>query len=247
MTYTVIGRCPRNGNLGIGIATYSLAVGATCPWFAPGRGALSTQAFTNPDLGPAGVELLGAGRLPEEVISELRRLDAEFEYRQIGVLDRSGSAAAHSGKRIRQWAGHVIGDGVIAMGNGLAGGGVIEAMAGAFAASESLELAGRLMSTLEAGRDAGGQEPSAGNHLPERSAVLLVYGPGPVALTDLRVDLHDDAVGELRRTFEIYSTYEPYYEQRRRDPGRLQAQEDWTREHFSGEDPNGDPGGNGGG
>ena len=153
MTYTVIGRCPRNGNLGIGIATYSLAVGATCPWFAPGRGALSTQAFTNPDLGPAGVELLGAGRLPEEVISELRRLDAEFEYRQIAVLDRSGSAAAHSGKRIRQWAGHVIGDGVIAMGNGLAGGGVIEAMAGAFAASESLELAGRLMSMLEAGRD----------------------------------------------------------------------------------------------
>ena len=244
MTYTVIGRCPRNGNLGIGIATYSLAVGATCPWFAPGRGALSTQAFTNPDLGPAGVELLGAGRLPEEVISELRRLGAEFEYRQIAVLDRSGSAAAHSGKRIRQWAGHVIGDGVIAMGNGLAGGGVIEAMAGAFAASESLELAGRLMSTLEAGRDAGGQEPSPGNHLPERSAVLLVYGPGPVALTDLRVDLHDDAVGELRRTFEIYSTYEPYYEQRRRDPGRLQAQEDWTREHFSGEDPKGDPGGN---
>ncbi len=231
MTYTVIGRCPRTGNLGIGIATYSLAVGTTCPWFAPGCGALSTQAFTNPDLGPAGVELLGAGRGPEEVLSELRRLDAEFEYRQVGVIDLSGSAAAHSGEKIRQWAGHVIGDGVITMGNGLAGAGVIEAMAGAFAEGESLELAGRLMSALEAGLDAGGQEPSPGNHLPERSAVLLVYGPGPVALTDLRVDLHDDAVGGLRRTFEMYSTYEPYYEQRHRDPGRLQAQEDWTREN----------------
>ncbi len=236
MTYTVLGRCPRTGNLGIGIATYSLAVGATCPWFAPGRGALSTQAFTNPDLGPAAVKLLDAGREPEEVLPELRRLDARFEYRQVGVIDRSGSAAAHSGDKIRQWAGHLIGNGVIAMGNGLAGVGVIEAMANAFAESESLELAGRLISALEAGRDAGGQEPSPGNHLPERSAVLLVYGLGPVALTDLRVDLHDDAVGELRRTFEMYSAYAPYYEQRHRDPGRLQPQEDWTRENVPGRD-----------
>ncbi len=239
MTYTVIGRCPRTGNLGIGIATYSLAVGATSPWFAPGLGALSTQAYTNPDLGPAGVELLGAGRGPEDVLSELRLLDAEFEYRQVGVISvvgRSGSAAAHSGEKIRRWGGHVIGDGVIALGNGLAGAGVIEAMAGAFAGSESLELAGRLMSALEAGRDAGGQEPSPGNHLPERSAVLLVYGPGSVALTDLRVDLHDDAVAGLRRAFEIYSTYEPFYEQRHRDPSQLQAQEDWTRENVPGGD-----------
>ena len=237
MTYTVIGRCQRTGELGIGIATYSLAVGATCPWFAPGRGALSTQAFTNPDLGPAGVELLQAGREPEEVISELRRLDGEFEYRQVGVLgagDASGSAAAHSGEEIRGWAGHLIGDGVIAMGNGLAGGGVIEAMAGAFAEDESSGLAARLMGALEAGRDAGGQEPTPGGHLPERSAVLLVYGRGPVALTDLRVDLHDDAVGELRRTFEMYSAYGPYYEQRHHDPSRLQAQEDWTRENLPG-------------
>ena len=234
MTYTVIGRCPRTGNLGIGITTYSLAVGATCPWFAPGRGALSTQAFTNPDLGPAAVELLDAGREPEEVLSRLRRLDADFEYRQVGVIVGSGSAAAHSGKNIRQWAGHVIGNGVVAMGNGLAGAGVIEAMAGAFSESGPLELAARLMDALEAGREAGGQEPSPGNHLPERSAVLLVYGPGPVAITDLRVDLHDNAVGELRRALEMYSAYAPYYEQRHRDPSRLQDQEDWTRENLPG-------------
>ncbi len=107
---------------------------------------------------------------------------------------------------------------------------------GAFAEGEPLELADRLMSALEAGRDAGGQEPSPGNHLPERSADLLVYGPGPLALTDLRVDLHDDAVAGLRRAFEMYSIYEPYYEQRHRDPGRLQAQEDWTRENVPGGD-----------
>ena len=231
MTYTIIGSCGRTGDLGIGIATYSLAVGATCPWFAPGRGALATQAFTNPDLGPAGVDLLEAGREPNEVLAELRLIDAEFEYRQVGVIARSGRGAAHSGEMIRQWGGHVIEDGVVAMGNGLAGAGVIDAMAAAFAENEPLELGERLMGALEAGRDAGGQTPSPGVHLPERSAVLLVYGVGPVALKDLRVDLHDDAVDELRRTFDMYSKYAPYYAQRHHDPSRLPPQEVWGREH----------------
>ena len=232
MTYTIVGRCQRTGNLGIGIATYSLAVGATCPWFAPGHGALSTQAFTNPELGPAAVEMLEAGSAPDDVLDGLTRLDAEFEYRQVGVVDKFGNVAAHSGGKIRQWAGHVVGDGVIAMGNGLAGADVVGAMGETFAEAESEELAERLMRALEAGRDAGGQEPTPGNHLPERSGVLLVHGGGPVALTDLRVDLHDDAVGELRRLFEVYSAYVPYYEQRHRDPSNLQPQEIWTRENL---------------
>jgi uncharacterized Ntn-hydrolase superfamily protein len=34
MTYTLVARCPKSGAFGIGIATYSLAVGAKCPAIA---------------------------------------------------------------------------------------------------------------------------------------------------------------------------------------------------------------------
>ena len=46
MTYTVIARCDRTGQLGIGIATYSLAVGGYCPAIRGGLGAVSTQALS---------------------------------------------------------------------------------------------------------------------------------------------------------------------------------------------------------
>ena len=35
MTFTILGRDPETGKIGIGIATYSLAVGATCPFILP--------------------------------------------------------------------------------------------------------------------------------------------------------------------------------------------------------------------
>ena len=51
MTYTVIARCAHTGQLGIGIATYSLAVGGYCPAIRGGLGIVSTQAFVNLKLG----------------------------------------------------------------------------------------------------------------------------------------------------------------------------------------------------
>ena len=232
MTYTVIGRCARTDNLGIGITTYSLAVGATSPWAAPGHGVLSTQAFTNPDLGPVAVALLRENREPDDVLSAIAGMDGDFEYRQVGVMGWNGASAVHSGEKIRSWAGHLASDGLITMGNGLSGPHVIEAMTNAFEAKEPDDLAGRLFAALEAGRDAGGQEPSPGNRLPERSAVLLIYGLKLVPIIDLRVDFHYDAMTELRRVYELFTKYAPYYDQRHRDPMKLIPQEDWTRENM---------------
>ena len=61
MTYTVIARCARTGKLGIGIATYSLAVGGYCPAIRGGLGIVSTQAFVNLKLGNLALRLLDRG------------------------------------------------------------------------------------------------------------------------------------------------------------------------------------------
>ena len=90
MTYTVLARCEESGNYGIAIATYSVAVGGYCPFFARDIGILSTQAFANPALGPLAVTSLKMGRSPTQTLLDLSSADPGFDYRQVGIIDKNG-------------------------------------------------------------------------------------------------------------------------------------------------------------
>ncbi|MCM3082206.1 DUF1028 domain-containing protein, partial [Brevibacillus invocatus] len=46
MTFSIVGRCPETGQLGIAISSSSIAVGARCPWVRAGVGAVATQNIT---------------------------------------------------------------------------------------------------------------------------------------------------------------------------------------------------------
>ena len=228
MTYTLIARCPRTGALGIGIATYSLAVGAKCPAISTGIGALSTQAFVNPTFKALGLRLLGQGHPAAQVLEQLRGADREFEFRQVAIIDRRGDAVCHTGTKARQWSGHRLGDGFVALGNVLKGEAVVDAMADAYQASGTHELAERIMRSLEAGRGAGGQYGLDGP-LPERSVSLLVHHGEEHALFDLRVDSHPDAVIEMRRALDEFKPYIPFYRQRWREPAKAAPQDAFVR------------------
>ena len=138
----------------------------------------------------------------------------------------------HTGENCRNWAGHEVGDGYAAFGNVLAGEETVTAIAAAFCQSDELALEERLLRALEAGRDAGGQAGGDGAHLPERSAALVVRGGDIVRDLDLRVDLHDDAVTELRRAYQGYAPYMDYYALRAEDPANTPAQDVWARENL---------------
>ncbi len=228
MTYTLLARCPHSGALGVGIATYSLAVGGLCPVVISGVGAMTSQAFVNPTLKTLGARLLSAGHPAAQVLEMLRGADPHFVFRQVAVLDRRGEVAMHTGARCRAWAGHVAGQGFVACGNVLRDAGVAEAMAAAFAAAPGASLAERLLRGLEAGRDAGGQVGGAGP-LPERSAALLVHAPEEEhALIDLRVDSHAKAVEELRRLHDEFAPYVAFHALRWRDPAAAPPQEQFV-------------------
>jgi uncharacterized Ntn-hydrolase superfamily protein len=158
------------------------------------------------------------------VLDQLMKNDRYFEYRQIGVIDRDGTAVAYSGPRTRGYAGHVTGDNYVAFGNGLVGHNVAEAIAAGFLAKPDTDLEERLLMGIEAGRDAGGQG-TIDAHKPERSAALLVYSQHPYPDIDLRVDLHPTAVEELRRVYGEYKPYEDYYRERGRNPRGALPQE----------------------
>lgn len=229
MTFTLLARCPKTGQFGIGIATYSICVGLYCNGLRGPVGATMTQAFVNQGNNPLALRLLEQGYTPRHVLDELMANDPYQEFRQIAVIDRNGHAVAYSGPKNRAWAGHHVGDGYVAMGNVLAGEQVVTAMAEAYESTIALGFERRLLAAIEAGRDAGGQAGNDG-HLPERSAAVIVHGAHEHSELDLRVDLHDTAVEELRRAFEEYDLYRAYYRERGKDPRNAIPQHQFVAE-----------------
>jgi uncharacterized Ntn-hydrolase superfamily protein len=224
MTYTIVARCPRTGRVGIGITTYSIAVGLYCNGVRGGTGVAITQAFVNQGNNALALRLLAQGFGAGYVLDALKANDPDADYRQIALVDREGRAAAYTGPRTRAWSGHKVGAGYVATGNVLAGPEVVEAIAAGFEEKPDEDLEWRLLRAIEGGRDAGGQVGGEG-HLAERSAALVVHGRGDHPDLDLRVDLHDHAVEELRRIFEAYEPYRAYYAERGRDPRNAVPQE----------------------
>ena len=66
MTFTIVARERYTGLLGIAQSTSPLTVGGRCAFFRANVGAVCTQAFTDPGLGPLGIELLALGIPPKK-------------------------------------------------------------------------------------------------------------------------------------------------------------------------------------
>jgi uncharacterized Ntn-hydrolase superfamily protein len=229
MTFTVVARDKLSGLLGIAQSTNPLSVGARCPFIRANVGAVSTQAYTDPGLGPLAIELLTLGYSPEKVLLELGQSDPGFAYRQIGIVDRHGRVAVHTGEEAKEHKGAITGDGYVVMGNLLGSARVLPEMDRAWRESESELFEERLMRVVTAGRDAGGD---AGGH---RSACLITYDTEPYGRTDLRIDFapkragEPDAVDLLRRAFDQYAPMIPYYKVRPHNPSMI-GWVDWLRE-----------------
>jgi uncharacterized Ntn-hydrolase superfamily protein len=218
LTYSIIARCPRTGQLGIGIASYSIAIGLYCDGAVRANtGVTLTQGFPNPRNNYLAINLLAQGRTAGQALTELIGNDPDSEYRQIAIVDRESNAVAHTGAKLRKWAGHRIGKGYVAFGDALAGQQVVDALAAGFEAAPQAGLDEQLLAALEAGRDAGGMAGAKGR-LPERSAAMIVWGNRTYNEVDLRVDLHARAVDELRRIYVDYKPSIAYYEERARNP-----------------------------
>ena len=93
MTFTVVARDMETGLLGVAQATNPLSVGARCPFIRANVGAVSSQAYTDPGLGPLAIELLTLGHAPKKVLAEIEGSDDGWAWRQVGIVDRHGRAA----------------------------------------------------------------------------------------------------------------------------------------------------------
>jgi len=197
MTFSIVARCPRTGQLGVAVSTAVPAVGSMCPYVRPGIGAVSTQSWVNPYLAIEALRLMERGEPGPAALDAVLAGDEARDVRQIGVVDGRGRAASWSGRQCTDWFGHLVDDQVAVQGNMLVGEATVSSMAAAFRAAASLDLAERLLLAMEAGQAAGGDKRG------RQSASLCVYGEEDYALLDLRVDEHPDPVAELRRIHGI--------------------------------------------
>jgi uncharacterized Ntn-hydrolase superfamily protein len=199
MTFSIIGHCRGTGQLGVAIASSSIAVGARCPWVRAGVGAVATQNVTLPSLAPQVLDLLQGRRLePMMALERALGTDNWSEYRQVTVIDDQGRTALFSGKEALGVHDAVAGELCVAAGNLLAGTQVIEAMVRSFEKAPG-NLADRLMVAMHAAMAAGGE---AG---PVHSAALKVAGDVIWPIVDLRVDwVDEDPIGRLDGLWRAY-------------------------------------------
>ena len=204
MTWSILARDER-GRLGVAIASRFFAVGALCVHTRRGVGALATQALMNPLYGPAGLDLLSAGRPAAEVVGALTAVDAGRAQRQLHVLPAVGAGAAHTGAACVDWCGHEVFDEFSVAGNMLAGPLVLAATAQAYLAADRLPLAERLLAAMAAGEAAGGDKRG------KQAAALRIHGDEDHPQLDLRVDDHAEPIVELRRLYaKSLERYQPF-------------------------------------
>jgi uncharacterized Ntn-hydrolase superfamily protein len=234
-TFSIVARDPNTGELGVAVQSKFLAVGSVVPWAKADIGAVATQAWANVTFGPHGLDLLNQGRSAREVLERLLEGDEGREHRQVAVVDRHGEAAAWTGTRCMDWAGHRTGAGYACQGNILVSQATVDAIAETYESSSGLpHLADRLLAALQAGQAAGGDSRGM------QSAALLVvregggYGGWSDRLLDLRVDDHRQPIEELTRLLEmhrqIFLTPTPPDRYLLDEPSRIQALQSLLRE-----------------
>ncbi len=227
MTYSIIARCPRTGRFGVGSTTFSMACGRRNESVRPNVGVSKSQAYYLRHVDPLALNLLTLGHTPQHIARMLAADDADFDYRQFGIIDRYDNVVAHTGPGCNQWAGHIVGPHYAAYGNGLAGPQTVDGIVRGFLAEPERPLEDRLLMALEGGRDAGGQM-SAGRKRPERSAWIRVTGACELPEIDLRVDLlQEGTVAELRRLLGAFKERREYYENRCARPGNAMREEEF--------------------
>jgi uncharacterized Ntn-hydrolase superfamily protein len=206
VTYSILGWDATNGDLGVAVQSKFPGVGSLVPYGEAEVGVVATQGFGNPRHGPAGLVLLRCGATPRQAVDVLLNDDERGDERQFALVDSSGRVAAHTGADLHTWdgwAGSSEGRHCVALGNGLAGGDVVDQMVRSFEETDAT-LAERLMAALQSGQRAGGDIRG------QQSAALLVLrrDGGYGALDDRHVVIsvydHPRPIDELVRCYALH-------------------------------------------
>jgi len=194
-TFSILAYDENAKEWGIAVATDNIYVGNSTIYIEPELGAFSVIAETEPNYAVQGFEKLKKGKSIEQAITETKNTDSQSNYRQVSGIDDKGNVYAFTGKSLKFWNGkasHILGTNYAVMGNQLADE-VLLTMSSTFENSQGT-LAERLLKSLIAGQNAGGQISG------KQSAAVVVKGTNNEWYNqiDLRVDNSKNPIQELQ-------------------------------------------------
>src|SRR5437588_3174237 len=82
-TFSIIGRDPATGELGMAVQSKTIAVGSRTRGGKGGLAIFAHQAASNPMYSTIGIELLEAGMTPQQALDMMLRSDAGRDSRQV--------------------------------------------------------------------------------------------------------------------------------------------------------------------
>ena len=190
MTFSILAQDLGTGQCGGAAATGALCVGG---WVLRGdsRAGMSASQGAAPSTlwGEDALEMMRAGAGAAQALNALVAADRGREHRQLALLDRAGTTAAHTGARNTGWKGALAAPGLVVAGNMLAGPQVLDALRDGFLAATG-PLSARLLAALVSAQAAGGDIRGL------QSAAILVVGNDAPPLS-LRVDWAEDPIMSL--------------------------------------------------
>ena len=207
-TFTIVAWDAETQAWGIATASKYLAVGAFVPHARADVGAIATQATGRMSYGIEGLRLLADGVGAADALRQMVEADAEASIRQVGIIDRTGHVAVHTGRDCMEWAGHRVGENHICLGNLLTGADVLGAMQDTFTSSRQ-RFAERLISALRAADTAGGDRRG------RQAAALLVVraGGGPGGDNDRYIDLRvDDDAQPIKKLEDLLRSHRVFFQ-----------------------------------
>ena len=205
MTYSIVAKCQKTGDIGVAVQSHWFAAGVVC-WAKAGVGAVATQAMSLIDHGPLGLNELEKGSSADEALEFRLSMDDNREIRQVAIIDSSGKAAVHTGSDTIPEAGHIVGDSFSCQANMMWNSSVWQSMHDQFINSQG-DLADRLLSALNAAEMDGGDIRGM-----QSSRILVVAAepndkPWMDTIVDIRVDDHPEPLSELARLLGLHRAY----------------------------------------
>ena len=195
MTFSIVASNPSTKELCVATSTGLVAVGNLVPSILPNVGAICVQAMVKPSYRETILDLMKNGSSNESAINNVLKNDKKKEHRQIIVVNAKGQTYVFSGLRMINICDSCMEDNFAIAGNMLASTSVISSMKTAFLNNPNVFFPKRLLLTLIAGENAGGDKRGS------MSASIEYFNPSMRNMT-LRIDYSNNPLKDLSMALE---------------------------------------------
>jgi len=195
MTFSIVASNPCTKELCIATSTSLVAIGNLVPSILPNVGAICVQAMVKPSYRETILDLMKKGSSNESAIKDVLKNDKKKEHRQIIVVNSKGQTYVFSGQRMINICDSCMENNFAIAGNMLASASVISSMKTAFLNNSNVFFPKRLLLTLIAGENAGGDKRGC------MSAAIEYFKPNRRIMT-LRIDYSNNPLKDLSMALE---------------------------------------------